>query len=706
MLGDEVAAVDRPQVAGHEVVDLLGGDARRGVRRGQVGPRLPPPARPPRPARGGPPRAGSSPTTSHRPAGSSTSRRRAGWRYCHRQKTRSWSSTARITAAPGCSSTSRWNGASPWSPGAPHPVGAQRHHPVVAVQVDGVLDRPGLLGVGQPGVAARCHGRAPPQSSSGSAAQPGLVDREAELLLPLDRGPDQPGEQRVRPGRARAQLGVRLGGDVVGVHVARQLDELDQAVVGRGPGEHQPGLLEPVAVAVVDLVAVPVALLDQRLAVRRPRDGALLERRRVEAEPHGAAEVARALDEGDLLGHGGDHRLRGVRVELGGAGPLEAEHGAGVLDDHALQTQAQPEGRDAVGAGVGEGAELALDAPDAEAARDADRVDVLQGPGRTGGGLAVVGGDPADVDLGLVGEAAGAQRLPHGEVGVREVDVLADQPDRHLLLGVVHPTEQVVPDGPVDVAERQVESAYEVGVEPLAVQDLGDVVDRRSVGTGDDGVLVDVAHQRDLALDGLGQLAVRAADHGVGLDADLAQRGDRVLGGLGLQLLGRPDVGHQGHVQEEDVAAADVVTDLARRLEERQRLDVADGAADLGDHHVDLRAAHREDAVLDLVGDVRDHLDGVTQVVAATLLGDHRGVDLPGGDVGDLTQVGVQEALVVADVEIGLRAVVGHEDLAVLERVHRPRIDVQIGVQLLHRDPQTTRLQQASEAGCREALAE
>ena len=88
----------------------------------------------------------------------------------------------------------------------------------------------------------------------------------------------------------------------------------------------------------------------------------------------------------------------------------------------------------------------------------------------------------------------------------------------------------------------------------------------------------------------VGQLAVGAADDRVGLDADRAQRGDRVLGRLGLQLAGRADVGHQRDVQEEAVVAADVVADLAGRLEERQRLDVADGAADLGDHDVDVAA--------------------------------------------------------------------------------------------------------------------
>ena len=45
-------------------------------------------------------------------------------------------------------------------------------------------------------------------------------------------------------------------------------------------------------------------------------------------------------------------------------------------------------------------------------------------------------------------------------------------------------------------------------------------------------------------------------------------------------------------------------------------------------------------------------------------------------------QVLVDEALVVAQVEVGLRAVVGDEDLAVLVGRHRAGIDVEVGVQL------------------------
>ena len=49
--------------------------------------------------------------------------------------------------------------------------------------------------------------------------------------------------------------------------------------------------------------------------------------------------------------------------------------------------------------------------------------------------------------------------------------------------------------------------------------------------------------------------------------------------------------------------------------------------------------------------------------------------------------------LVVAQVEIGLGAVIGHEHLAVLERAHCPRIDVDVGIELLVGHPEPPALQ-------------
>ena len=126
----------------------------------------------------------------------------------------------------------------------------------------------------------------------------------------------------------------------------------------------------------------------------------------------------------------------------------------------------------------------------------------------------------------------------------------------------------------------------------------------------------------------------RAQDDDVRLDADAAQLLDRVLGGLGLELARGGQGGEQRDVDVQDVGPADVLAHLADGLEERQRLDVADGAADLDDDDVRVAVAgDAPDAFLDLVGDVRDDLDGAAEVVAAALLGDDRLVDPAGRDV-------------------------------------------------------------------------
>ena len=190
------------------------------------------------------------------------------------------------------------------------------------------------------------------------------------------------------------------------------------------------------------------------------------------------------------------------------------------------------------------------------------------------------------------------------------------------------------------------------------------------------------------------------------MDATAAQFGDRVLRRLGLLLARRADERHEGHVEVADVVAAGFLAELTDRLEERKDLDVADGAADLGDDHVDVVGGQAMDAALDLVGDVRDHLHGLAEIVATALGSEHRLVDRSGCGVGVAGQRLVDEPLVVTEIEVGLAAVVGDEHLAVLEGVHRAGVDVDVWVELLHRDPQAAQLQQAAERRRGETFAE
>jgi hypothetical protein len=170
---------------------------------------------------------------------------------------------------------------------------------------------------------------------------------------------------------------------------------------------------------------------------------------------------------------------------------------------------------------------------------------------------------------------------------------------------------------------------------------------------------------------------------------------------------GVPDIRDQGQVDEHAAPAPDVDRELPDRLEERQRFDVADRAADLGDHEVDLaRLGHQLDPLLDLVGDVRDDLDGRAEVVATPLSADHGVVDPAGRHVRRPARVRIGEALVVTEVEVGLGAVLGDEHLAVLVRRHRPRVDVDVRIELLQLDVEPAGDEQTADRGGGDSLAE
>ncbi len=145
-------------------------------------------------------------------------------------------------------------------------------------------------------------------------------------------------------------------------------------------------------------------------------------------------------------------------------------------------------------------------------------------------------------------------------------------------------------------------------------------------------------------------------------------------------------------MHEGGIVAARAQAQLARRFQEGQRFDVADGAADLDDRHF-IAFGAAMDVILDLIGDMGNHLHGLAEVFAAALLADHGFVDLAGGEVVGLLHPGRDEALVVAQVQVGLGAVVGDEHFAVLERAHGARIDVNVRIELEQGDFEAARFE-------------
>src|SRR5207237_10435368 len=79
---------------------------------------------------------------------------------------------------------------------------------------------------------------------------------------------------------------------------------------------------------------------------------------------------------------------------------------------------------------------------------------------------------------------------------------------------------------------------------------------------------------------------------------------------------------------------------------------------------------------------MRNDLYRAAEIIAAALLADDALVDLSGSEIIPPAHLHVGEALVMAEIQVCLGAILGDEDLTVLERAHRSRIDVDVRVEL------------------------
>ena len=182
---------------------------------------------------------------------------------------------------------------------------------------------------------------------------------------------------------------------------------------------------------------------------------------------------------------------------------------------------------------------------------------------------------------------------------------------------------------------------------------------------------------------------------------------DAELGGLGLLLAQGGRLQDVGQGDEATAARPFLVGQLAHRLDVVGVLQVADRAADLDEDHVGLGAGGQlAQPQLHLAGHVRDHLHVPAEVIAVALLVEDGVEDLAaGGEIG-FAQVLVEHALVGAQVHVGFHAVVEDEDLAVAEGVERAGVDVEVAFQLDRRNLEALVLQELSQAGGEDPLAQ
>ena len=319
----------------------------------------------------------------------------------------------------------------------------------------------------------------------------------------------------------------------------------------------------------------------------------------------------------------------------------------------------------------------------------------------------MLGINPINGHMDIQGIAGVMQGFCHGKIRIVELHIFADQPDAHLLFPVLDPLHHGCPF-------RQIRRRC---LQPQFPADhLGKMRflqhQRRFVQAGNghvfnDAIPLHIAKQRDLFENGFFQRLIAAQHDDIGMNAHALQLLHGMLGGLGFMLVRAPQEGHQRHMDKQAVFPAHFQGNLPNGFQKGLGFDVADGAADLGNYHVGVRPlAHAIYKFLDFIGDVGNHLHREAQIFAPALPVEHIPVYLAGGEIGVLIQILVNKALIVAQIQVGFRAVLGHIHLAMLIGAHGAGVHIDVGIQLLRGHFQPPGLEQPAQRSGGDALAQ
>ncbi|KAF5027940.1 hypothetical protein DSECCO2_664250 [anaerobic digester metagenome] len=236
-----------------------------------------------------------------------------------------------------------------------------------------------------------------------------------------------------------------------------------------------------------------------------------------------------------------------------------------------------------------------------------------------------------------------------------------------------------------------------------SVHAFGDEVQRHLInGFGvndlDHSFLFHVAEKGNFVHHILGHILFHPAGDDIGMDSDAPQFMNTVLGRFCFCFTGSVEIGYQGTMDIEHIFRSDFPFHLANGLQERQGFDIADGAADLGDHHIGIAVfAGTDDPFFDFIGNMGNDLYGTAEVITFAFLLDHRVVDFTAGGVAVFGKVNVNKPFIMTDIEVGFGAVVGNEDFAVLIRAHRAGIQVNVRIEFLTDNLQAAVSQNATE---------
>ena len=216
--------------------------------------------------------------------------------------------------------------------------------------------------------------------------------------------------------------------------------------------------------------------------------------------------------------------------------------------------------------------------------------------------------------------SAMSQRLAHGQIGIRKLYVFPDDRNRDRLLRQKDPFHHFFPGAHIRFPGPDTQQVAYGLVHSLFMKQERHFINASGCTVLKNAVRGYAAEQSDLAADLPRNRFFTAADDHIRLNPQSRQLLDGMLRGFGFQLSGRLKIGNQRHVNIQDIFPAHFRAQLPCGFQKRQGFNVSHRAPDFRYDYIRrvLSPGYQQHAPLDFIGNMRDHLDGGPQILAAS----------------------------------------------------------------------------------------
>ena len=398
----------------------------------------------------------------------------------------------------------------------------------------------------------------------------------------------------------------------------------------------------------------------------------------VSTQTHGSTHLCNIL----LLLHDVDDIVRSLLVHFAAVGIGITQHVAGEFDHHHLHTQTDTEGRDIVCTGVFCSDDLAFDTSLAESRTDNHTRHALESLGNVFLGQLLTVYIVSLYLIVIIGSGM-SQRFQNTLISILQI-IFTYQSDVDNFCSLVATLQERTPwTQSRSFSDWHIHLAQNNLVQLLSLHAEWHFVDRRHIQTLDYSVFVYITEVGHFLTQTGVQFVLGAQYQDIRLDTQALQLLYGSLSRFGLQFTGSSQIRNISQVQVDGILAQ-LPAQLTNGLQEWERFDIAHSTTDFGNHEVEfVLLAHQLDVTLDFVCDVRNHLNGLAQIISAAFLLDNTLVDTACGDVIGTGGLNTGETLVMSQVEVSFLSVYRNIAFAMLVRIQCSRIDVDIRVKLL-----------------------